>query len=68
MGLALSYFRSESTLETTFQSPIASARKLYFQKYIDYHRIHWPNKVSNIDLWKQKNQLPAINEIRRQWG
>ena len=31
--------------------------------------IHWPDKISNIDLWKKTQQIPAENEIgRRRWG
>ena len=27
--------------------------------------IHWPNTISNADLWRHTNQLPAEDEIRR---
>lgn len=28
-------------------------------------QIHWPDTISNADLWQRTNQLPAENEIRR---
>ena len=31
-------------------------------------KIHWPDKISNNDLWIRTNQLPAADEIgRRRW-
>ena len=32
-------------------------------------QIHWPDKISNADLWRKTEQLPAEDEIgRRKWG
>ena len=32
-------------------------------------QIHWPDKISNADLWMKTEQLPAEDEIgRRKWG
>ena len=28
-------------------------------------KIHWPNTISNADLWERTNQVPAEEEIRR---
>ena len=30
-------------------------------------KIHWPNTISNADLWERTNQVPAEEEIRRRW-
>ncbi|XP_071094863.1 uncharacterized protein [Haliotis cracherodii] len=32
-------------------------------------QIHWPNAISNSDLWQRTSQLPTEKEIRRRrWG
>ena len=30
-------------------------------------KIHWPNTISNADLWERTNQVTAEEEIRRRW-
>ena len=43
--------------------------QVYLQLQRRILRIHWPEKITNIELWRKTNQRPIDEEIvRRRWG